>query len=206
MTNPSSELALLLGEKAIVGLSQRLVGWLSSLRAGEKIDMAYEETKEELLFAVIDEVRKLNDRIDANVRDTEAIRALLAINVEALRSPLTERIRMLARAFAGFLKPDLRKEQRARAFRTALQLEPYDVLYLRSLSGEAAATEQLKMMEQDTASWDGLIATGCLALGDVYEGGELPTYEVTTLGRHVLWLLKEHLVLQPKEAPSGAST
>jgi hypothetical protein len=187
----------------LTGTARKAVSWLSTLQGGAKVEAAYDEIKEELLYSVIDEVQKLGDRVDAHIRDTEAVRALFAVYHEALRSPMTARIQLLAAAFAGFLKPDLGVEQRSRAFRIALQLEPYDIVYLRWLGNGARGRLVENGVQHDGASWDGLTAAGCLAMGEVYDGGETPTYEVTTLGRQVLKLMEDYA--GPDTPPSFTS-
>lgn len=99
----------------------------------------------------------------------------------AVESTTRERMRMLCAALAGLWRPDFTAELRSRVSRTVLELEPSDLLLLRSL--EADEREPRAMLRLDErAEW--LVRTGCVLDPNGRIGA--PRASVTALGHSVL--------------------
>jgi hypothetical protein len=182
--------------------------------------------KEELLFESVkrlDRVETECGRLDDKITEAEAARLWIATQLEARVSPDPERLKLLAAAFAGYFVPDVSRDDRNRAFRVALQMEPTDAVWLQRYVGEPGATYQgdeqtteatrrrALIAEYPTIA-DSMIALGCI-LDRYHDAGRargFPEVErlhvtgvptITRIGATVIQLLRTHQMDRARDAP-----
>lgn len=123
------------------------------------------------------EDRQFTERLDRSLQSGEAGALAAKFVREAAQATTSERMEMLARAAAGVFTPDLTSEMRSRVARAVAQLEPSDVVALRSYAGLAHAIRSTlsgsrlrhsglrrAIFSSSDNAQAALIAAGCLLL------------------------------------------
>jgi hypothetical protein len=163
------------------------------------LDEEWTRQKEELLFEVTAHLQRIIEMcgsVDAQVTELIAHRAWVATQLEALRSPDEERVRMLAAALAGYCKPDLSLDRKNRALRVTHRLEPSDARLLQRLANYPGDHRNHGFHER--SSWDALTAAGCFELRGVGDDDK-PNYAVSNLGQDVVNLLMTYTPPAPPQ-------
>lgn len=105
--------------------------------------------------------------------------------LEATRESMDERFRMLTYASAGAFDVTISIAEAARAERVIRELDPSDIMVLRSVKfGGAPADERTER--------DVLIGAGCLRMITGPDDGRMLGYFVTSTGELVLQLLRAY--------------
>ncbi len=123
---------------------------------------------------------EFRSKLREKVTEREVCALFPALLRAASDSSTRERMRMLCAALAGLWRPDLEAEMRSRIGRAILELEPSDVLYLRTLAqdeGRPGATLRLGPQGE----W--LLRAACVADDSSRIGGAI---RVTALGHDLL--------------------
>jgi hypothetical protein len=197
------------------GAVDRIRGWLG--RNQRALNEAWEAEKEALLFefaARLEEVAAACGKLDERVSEAEAQRALLATQLEAVRSAGEDRVKMLGRALAGYFAPDVDLDLKRRLLRTVHQLEPSDVALLGrfeldveepqstievapghtiTAASPRSATRVIKntlasYSDPELVSVNALVAAGCITVhGDRWTRN----VDVTPLGKELLRFMRD---------------
>ncbi len=126
---------------------------------------------------------EFREKLREKVTEREVCSLFPALLRAAAESSTRERMRMLCAALAGIWRPDLEAELRSRVGRAVLELEPSDVVSLRTLAVRERGPGALRLGPED--EW--LVRAGCVA-EDAKVGGR--GVYVTTVGRALLDALR----------------
>lgn len=162
---------------------------LKMLRANDvAVREAIEEQTQEVLFEMQEAIRQQGAQADESLTLKEALALVRPLYDEALRSPASERIRMLAHAMAGLFKPNYELEMKSRVSRAVGQLEPSDVHLLRDIRGTNDPGREKIYKERKGVAFAPLVQSACVFVDWSGYGG-YSKIEVTPTGQAVLDVL-----------------
>jgi hypothetical protein len=196
---------------SITGAMTKVVQWING-RHTQDLLAAHEEARNDYLLNFAHELRAVIERLKAHeprietleedlrarTEDPQFHRLLDNFTLEATRSPMNERIRMLACAGANAFNVTMTLAQAARAERALRELDPVDVEILRVISRSGDSTGYPFPGEAP----DPLVSAGCLR-SNFGLARSIVMYWPTAVGRLVLRLLDSYAVGSTQHAAAA---